>query len=472
MEESFGFMGNDKETIAIVKRYENMLLFNKVGFFDVEEFDGIIDYYRFSGYPKKALEASEQAVLQHPNSMEIKLKRAFVLHENGKQIDALRLLTQIQKIESSNSEVFILKGSVYLAIKQIEQAKRSFDIAIKLELEDKANVCFSIAESLVHYGHYKIALEFYFKVLQINPDFFEVYYEMASVNEQLGDYDQAEKDLQTFLDFNPFAIEGWYHLAMLFNSIERYDEAIEAMDFAIAIDDADITMYFVKAGILTDIERFDDALAVYDEVFEIEELNPEALIGKGEIYERQNKFSEAMQCFDKALEFDEEMDDAWHGKAVVAYQTADYEKAVEYISKALKLFPENADFWFTNGKIATKMNNENLAIHAFIEATSLDPEDEEAWLSYADSLVHFNLIEKAIQVLENALGVLANNPHLFLKRSILFFKNMNFTMGFGELDSALKINPKLVSVFFDEYPEGKNIPGIDDFIKSVKTNNK
>lgn len=71
MREENEFIFGEEETLDIVQRYEDMLKHNQSFFFDVIEFENIIDYYLTIDKTSHALEAANIAHRIHPYSTEI-----------------------------------------------------------------------------------------------------------------------------------------------------------------------------------------------------------------------------------------------------------------------------------------------------------------------------------------------------------------------------------------------------------------
>jgi len=82
---------------------------NENYFFDVIEFETIIDYYIESNNSIKAFEAATLASEQHPNSVSIQLRKARVLLDKGRAVEALRLLKRLESIEPGNHEIYYSK---------------------------------------------------------------------------------------------------------------------------------------------------------------------------------------------------------------------------------------------------------------------------------------------------------------------------------------------------------------------------
>ena len=109
-EEKFGF-SHEEEIKQVVQRFETMKRNNENYFFDVIEFETIIDYYLESNNSLRAFEAAALATSQHPNSVSIQLRKARVLLDRGRAVEAMRILKKLEDIEPGNHEIYIVKGT-------------------------------------------------------------------------------------------------------------------------------------------------------------------------------------------------------------------------------------------------------------------------------------------------------------------------------------------------------------------------
>jgi tetratricopeptide (TPR) repeat protein len=117
-------MQESNEFQQVLERYENMLKKSHTSFFDVEEFEYIIDYYLDQRYFKQAFEAAEYAKQQHPNSTEITLKIVQIYLENGKPLQALEHLNDLPSWDEEDNEILLLKGTALTQLGKIREAEK------------------------------------------------------------------------------------------------------------------------------------------------------------------------------------------------------------------------------------------------------------------------------------------------------------------------------------------------------------
>ena len=103
----------DQDPSSHILRFEEMLEQNKEYFFDVEEFENIIDHYLVSSKLKNASWAAELGCSQHPDAIAIKLRKAQVMASCKKPQRALQYLNEIEVGEPWNPDLHIVKGNIF-----------------------------------------------------------------------------------------------------------------------------------------------------------------------------------------------------------------------------------------------------------------------------------------------------------------------------------------------------------------------
>jgi tetratricopeptide (TPR) repeat protein len=91
----------------------------------------IIETYRTARNLDKALQYSEQALMESPNSRQLQMIHADLIAEKGKLDDGIKALQQLQKGNDDDLDVIAAMVSVYQRAKKYEQAQSLLNTAIK-----------------------------------------------------------------------------------------------------------------------------------------------------------------------------------------------------------------------------------------------------------------------------------------------------------------------------------------------------
>ena len=141
----------------LVRRYNDMRCDNKRIFFDLYEFEGIIDFFLNEYSYQEALEAVNLAIDQHPYALSVKLMHIQILIESGKPSKALRIIREVEKTEQSNDQIFQLKGYALNITGKCHEAAGYFDQAIRLCYEGRDDLAYSIAHSFLQVSQYQLS---------------------------------------------------------------------------------------------------------------------------------------------------------------------------------------------------------------------------------------------------------------------------------------------------------------------------
>jgi tetratricopeptide (TPR) repeat protein len=473
MDKQKDYFQDDGDLQEIIGRFENMLNQFEAYFFDVHEFEKIIDHYLDTNHFTKAIDAVRHGIDQHPGSTPLLIKEAQVYAEKGDSAKALDMVRALEKLEESNIEVFMLKGMILNQMGRVKEAERAFEKAVELSYDNLEEILYDIALSFEYINQYKIALGYLEKAYKRNPEKVNILYDLAYCYDRLHDFDKSIKYYEIYLDREPFSENVWYNLGLLYFKKENFKKAVECYDFAIAINDQYSSAVFNKANALANLGEYEAAERTYKECILLEPENVLAHCYLGESLEKLENYPEAIQWYRKSTEIDPSYAEGWYGIAVCYLFLKLYNDALYYVSKAISKDEENPDFWFTLGNVHAHLGSHRDAIKAYAKTTELDPYDDEAWLN----LAHLNFIQgdtgKAITVLKDSYSYTFDIPvinfhlagyHYVIDKSeqALKFFEKGLKLDYSEYSSAGKISPGLL-----EDPLYKNL--MDKYVPSRKS---
>lgn len=441
MQESYDHYFEEESLYQAINRFEDMIKSNTTCYFDVCEFEVIIDYYLDQHNFRHAEEAINTGLNQHPQAYEIKFRLAQLYIQSGKPAKGLRLLRNIENIEATNSEFYLLKGTALNILGKLEEAKQAFDEAIMHASDGKDDVIYNIAYSHINSRNYKVALKYLELAYEVNPLNTSVIQEIALVCERMDQLEKSAEYYQKYLDIDPFSDNVWLSLGIAYSSLNKTDKALEAYDYAIAIRPHNISALFSKANTLVNIGRNKEAVTTYNEILDFDPDNVQALTYIGECYEKMAFFKRSEYYFKRAIELDESFSDAWYGLGISYFQQDNCKLALGYFQKANKIDPENADFWFMLGEVYRKLNNLEKSAESYNRVIELDPNDYEAWITRAElSFKENNDLKGAIRIMTKALEYNPDISVINYQLATYYFFNNQSKQAFRHFEKGLSIN--------------------------------
>ncbi len=453
MQESFDHYFEEESLYQAISRFEDMMKSNTICYFDVCEFEIIIDYYLDQHNIKHAEEAVYTALSQHPGSSEIKFRLAQLYIQSGKPAKGLQLLRGIENLESSNSDFYLLKGTAFNLLGKKEEATNAFDSAIRYTAEGKDDVIYNIAYSYITTRRYALAEKYLMLAYEVNPMNTTVIHEIALISERVDNLSKSIEFYQKYLDIDPFNDNIWLSLGMVYSSLEQHQQALESYEFAIAIDPGNISALFSKANTLVTINKNRDAIDAYLEVLEIEPDNVQACTYIGECYEKLEYYKKSIFYFKKAIDIDNDFADAWYGLGIANFQQENFEDSLPFFLKASAMDPENPDFWFMLGEVYRKLKILDKSAEAYNRVIELDPNDHEAWVCRAElSFKDNHDLKGAIRILNQAFEFNSDVSLVNYLLSTYYFKNNQSKLAIQFFERGLSINFPEHLNYFENLP--------------------
>ena len=458
-EEKFGFPFED-EVMQAVSKFERMRKNNESYFFDVNEFESIIDFYIESNNSLNAYEAAVLATRQHPNSISIQLRKARVLLDKGRAVETLKILKKLESVEPGNHEIYIAKGTAMGMLGDIQGAKKMFDYAMSLDSDTAENILFSIVSVLQNLNYYEHLIPYLKLLIEREPEFKAHQYDLAYAYEKTGDFENSISLYLKYLEDEPFSDSAWYNLGIIYNKLEQQEKAIEAYDFALAINKENSFALFNKANILSNMERYSEAIPVYHEYLEIERDSFEAMTYLGECYEKTDDVFLAKKYYHDAIELSPDFGDPWFGLGVIELNSGNTDDSLIYFRKAVRLDDENPEFWYLLGKAHFAKGEKKAALRCFREALRIDAYYSEVWTDLGLMIIKEGLVLKAIPYLEHAYKVTGNVPGINYLLASCYLHAGSDKRAYDHLAIALDSGKELYNEFSDLFPSGAMTAGI------------
>ncbi len=474
MEENFESYNENEDHTSSLNRFEQMLEKDESYFFDVDEFEKVIDYYLEESNTEKAKQAIQVSLHQHPSSSALKLKKAYYLAAIHQPNKALAILNSIELMEPFNVEIVSVKAGIHSQLRQHNKSIENFYKALKLtdDISEQTNIKINIAFEYENLNLFDKAIDILKKLLIENPKNETVIYELAFCYNLKNDSENCIAFFKEFVDIHPYSSAAWYNLGIAYNRAELYEKAIDAYDFTIAIKDSFASAYFNKGNSLALLHEYEKAITTYLETFNYEEPDSTTYYYIGECYEKLGDTKAAFISYYKSTRLDEFHADSWAGLSVISDGDSKFQSALYYIKKAIELERENSEFWYIHGDILSRIGMIDEALSSYQKVKELDPLNEDIWIDIAEVTKDYENIEKAIIILYEGLE---KQPENYL----IYARLVSYLLINGKQDEALQnlvillTNKKeYLKDLIEYFPELISYPRVLDIIENFDKNNE
>ena len=451
-----------------VQRYENMLHRNDHLFFDVEEFELIIDHYLEQNDTKRAKEVLELAQQQHPGSLDIMFSEAIVLMNMGRLNKALEVLDAIGKLEPFNEEVHLHKASIYSQLRNYRRAVEHYKRALDLADEGTDDILLDLAFEYENLEAWEQAMDCLKRALDINPENEAVLYELAYVMDVMDAHQAAVAYFKRFTNEYPYSFVAWFNLGNALSRLERFEESNEALDLCLAIDEKFSSAYFSKARNLLLLGQYQQAIDCYQETLAND--GPQAITFSyiGECYEKMERYEQALIHYDQALALDPNWVDAWIGRGVVKDIQGNLNEAVKDLETGVKLAPDHGDAWFYFANALGRAQRYEDSLQAYARLNTLEPESLDGWMDHADLLLSVKGADAALKKLREGEQVHKLNPRYRYRMVSYLLRNGLEQQALLELEEALMADHALHVQLLEHYPEAASMPQVKHLLELYK----
>ena len=462
-------LSND-EILQKVVLFEDMLSEKSFTFFDVEDYENIIDYYIDLEMHEKVIAALDFGLNQFPNDLTLSLIKVEVL--NSKQLvdDSYMLLKSLKQFYPNNIEVLYNLGKIYAITDRIQTAKNYFENAFDLiRVNDSYNDLLSdIAYEFLQIGQNLQAIHVMKRIVEIKPEDESTMMELGIAFHESSLIDEAIIYFTEIIDSNPYSHIAWFNLGTLHNVKEDWKEALFAFDMCLVINEKFTAAHYGKANSYIQEKEYQNAIDTFNESFNFDHPNSYAYCCLGECYEKIGDFKKALIFYEKSLEIDDSQSDAWLGIGVVRDLNNQTLEALKFIEKAINLDPENPEYWYIFAEFLSKLGKITEAEDAFKKVVELDPGNIDAWIDYSNFLFENTSKTRAIKEVERAIITNKGDQDLKLRLIAMQIASGKIADAKSKLIDFQKNENSSIQKLFEIYPEIKNIPEIIDVIKKEK----
>jgi len=430
--EDQGFGYKEEDILEIVRRYERMRNNKETYFFDVDEFETIIDYYLEVNDVSFAFDAAESASLQHPASSSIQLRKAKVLIDKGRPVDALKITRLIEKIEPSNYEVFLLKGAALGMLGDLNGTRKNFDLALSVDISEEISILLSITGILNDLNHYSLLTTYLERLVEIEPDYTNHLYDLAYAYEKMGDNKSSIKYYRKYLEQDPLSDNAWYNLGLIYTKEGMVKKALDAYEYSLAVNPENFFAIFNMANILSKEGRYKEALEAYLNYLEFEEESSEAMTYAAECYHKTGETDKALKIYNEAIDLDPDYSEPWFGIGLL-YVDNEADKSIKYLRKAISLKGDEPEYWYFLAEAYYRCDRVKDSFRSLVHAVNINPYYDQAWLKIGKLIIeggYYNhsalILERGMKVIGDVSGIryLLASTYLFAGEKDLFKLNI------------------------------------------------
>ena len=282
--------------------------------------------------------------------------------------------------------------------------------------------------TLKNRGHYKHAIEVFYKALEEDNNSTELLLEIADSYYKMNNEEKTLNYIEQILDKNPEHIEAMRLLEKIFiekgalpeaeqtakniycishnvndlarifkllNTQGKYDEIFEYK-----IESPNSIIYLEQAKALYNKKNFKNAEELLHKALEIEPDNQSVLLTLGQVYFAQNKKEECIELLNKFSGDDKNPEFLNFCGAVENYK-GNFKAARDFVLNAIKLAPKNDEYYFNLANIYYKQGDTTFAKQYYNHAIALNPNNKNYHFALANLYYSEKHYKRALEELQD-----------------------------------------------------------------------
>lgn len=240
-----------------------------------------------------------------------------------------------------------------------------------------------LAEAYAGSGEYELALTYFQEIESENPDtLFKYGFTAAHANRN----DIAIKAWEHVIEIDPHYLSVYYELAKAYETEERTNEAYETINKGLQLDDFNKELYFYAANLAHQINKNDESEKYIREAVAIDPDYKDAVLFLIEILKAQEKYDEIRELLVeiKKSGADDPLYDWEHARALNKLEL--YNDALIQYDEAYNRLSQDSDFLKEYGYFLTEEGETETAIGVFQKYLEIQPLDTDV-AEYLDRLI-------------------------------------------------------------------------------------
>jgi len=423
----------------LVHKYEEMVARNESYYFDVDQFEEIIDFYCDDSKYGIALKVIEYAFTLFPENSTLSLREVQILAELGQLTKALSRLKGLRKFEPQNEEVLLTMASIYSQLREhkmaIELYKKALEFAGE-ELFEEINM--EIALEYENMDRFDKAIEVLHIALDRQPENETLLYELAYCYEMSDRIAECIEYYTRFIDKFPYSFPAWYNMGNAYQKLEQLDDAVKAYDYCLAIQEDFVPAIMNKAHALFKLEKYHDAIKVFEESYTFESPQANTYCHIGECFEKLGELDKALFYYKKSSQCDEFYGDAYIGMGIVFDLLGKTSEGIKYMEQAVSLEPENVDYQLFLAELLNKKGEFERSGSIYEQLSKRFADNEDVWMDFAD----WAFVKKDLSMALNLINEgWSHNP----QSDDLGFRKVAYLLALGNKAEAEELLVRLMS---------------------------
>ena len=377
--------------------------------------------YKANNEAQKAEAIFEKVLSENPDSRHVLVNLTQLYFDQGDYDKIISLLENIPDSKMDPALLYLL-GSAYTQNRNFNKAEDIFKKALARE-PDSEDIRRAYAEALIAQGKMQEARSQLQEIVKSDPQSPMPYVQLAQLDRQMGNFDEARKELEQARTLAPDNLEIPYQEAVLEDTLGNEPKAISLLE-----------------EVLKKTQKPDGK-------YNPAEANNRAVYLQrlGTIYRSEEEYDKALEVFQSIVALGS--DQAPRGESLMVETLQlnhQNRKAMQEADAALKKYPKDRELLMQRAALLGQEGHRDEAVAQLSKMLTGSPDDQGIYLAIAQIYSQAKLYPKAEEVIQKAIALsnsLDNQEYARFMLGSVYERQKKYDLAEEQFRKVLAVDP-------------------------------
>jgi len=377
--------------------------------------------YKANNEAQKAEAIFEKVLSENPDSRHVLVNLTQLYFDQGDYDKIISLLENIPDSKMDPALLYLL-GSAYTQNRNFNKAEDIFKKALARE-PDSEDIRRAYAEALIAQGKMQEARSQLQEIVKSDPQSPMPYVQLAQLDRQMGNFDEARKELEQARNLAPDNLEIPYQEAVLEDTLGNEPKAISLLE-----------------EVLKKTQKPDGK-------YNPAEANNRAVYLQrlGTIYRSEEEYDKALEVFQSIVALGS--DQAPRGESLMVETLQlnhQNRKAMQEADAALKKYPKDRELLMQRAALLGQEGHRDEAVAQLSKMLTGSPDDQGIYLAIAQIYSQAKLYPKAEEVIQKAIALsnsLDNQEYARFMLGSIYERQKKYDLAEEQFRKVLAVDP-------------------------------
>ncbi len=278
-----------------------------------------------------------------------------------------------------------------------------FIISCASSTETKRDRFFLLGNESLNNRDFDLAVDFYTKSLENDPDFAQAYNNRGVARLEDGHPYEAIQDYNQAIAIDPKYYEAVFNRAYAYENVGKIENALNDVNLLEGVFPDSAYIYFYKGLLLTNNRQYPSGIQNFKKSIDLDTTNLDAYVNLSTLYYFQDQIDSSRFWLKYILKRRPNEPNAYNTLSQIYLAEGDYQNALITINQALNIVPQEPYFLNNRGQVYLEMQDYELALKDINRSILLDSKNAWAYRNKGIYYLSQNNYQEAIRLFDEAL---------------------------------------------------------------------